>query len=193
MKMRRGVIMMEIAIGMAVLLVIAMIHTLKTYHQKEHMAFDTTLTDVIGILDYGVFNTETGYMSGVGGYCSNGVNVNNISVARVMKCADLNASYNVVSVGDEMDGRNSYVHFMESHSNSGDGCNFYFDDISPDEMYVYMECDIPTNERAEHFFVTGLKNALKDKYVQADYESISLETDTGGTDNDGRARIMLKR
>lgn len=191
--MKKAFSLVELVIVLLITSAIAVIALKAKFYTDERLAFNVTMEDIVGVLDYGVFSPQTGYMSGMGGDCSTGINVNNISVTRVVKCADLNSSFNITSSGDELDGENSYFTFMEKFSDSGKGCQFSFDEMSANEFYIFMDCDIKKNERVENYFATSIKKAFPESFMGVDFESISLSTNTGGTKEDGMVRVLIKK
>ena len=166
---------------------------------KWNDALNKFNSDIYKIIDKGILNNVTGYLNGSGGDCSISPHYNNISAARVVDCNDWSNTFNYKGTKNN-NGKDSYITGLLKNYSVNDGCSLYIDDKDTVSFYVFIDCSNLTfrnsnrsKQLLEEYTTSSLKNSFSTIYQGLDRNSISIDSDTGGTDSDGMLRFLIKK
>ncbi|WP_323585333.1 hypothetical protein [Aliarcobacter butzleri] len=156
--------------------------------------------DIYTIIDKGVINNVTGYINSSGGDCSNSPHYNDISAAKVIGCNRWENSYPFQGTKND-NGEDSYIYgFLKNYSNSNLGCKLYINDKDSVSFYVFIDCssiNFSNELRSKQFLEESLSSFIKKSfsiiYQEINRESTTISNDTGGTQNDGMLRFLIKK
>ena len=174
-----------------------------TYYAQNRWLSDVNKMNknIFYLLDNGVMNTVTGYINGTGGDCSNNNDYTDLSAARMIDCVGYNGTY-PYSGTKSTDGTQSYLtNFLKNHTKNANGCKLYLDDKSSNEFYMFLDCsninyDNGSN-RAKKYIEQKVNAYMKINfstiYQSADTKSTAINNNSGGTDDDGKIRILFKK
>ena len=156
-------------------------------------------SDIYKIVDKGVINNVTGYLNGSGGDCSNSPHYNNISAARVIDCNDWSNVFPYKGSKNN-NGEDSYIIGLLKNYSTNDGCSIYIDDKDTVSFYVFIDCSnlnfrnsSRSKQLLEEYTASSIKNSFSTIYQGIDRNSISIDSDNGGTEYDGMLRFLIKK
>jgi len=174
--------------------------------------------DVYQIIDKGVMSNITGYLNTSGGYCSSSPHYTGITAERVIGCNDWKSTYPCTNTNGKVcaipiqalsninniskDGTQSYIHgLLRNYTQKGDGCKLYIDDKNSVSFYYFIDCSNVNYDGGSARY----KRYLEDKILSfarenfstlfkgANRQSTSVDNALGGTDDDGKIRILIKK
>jgi hypothetical protein len=157
--------------------------------------------DLYNIIDKGVMNNVTGYINSTGGDCSTSTHYTDISAARVVDCNEWSSVYPYLGTKNT-NGKDSYISkLLKNYTSNGVGCRLYIDDKDSISFYYYLDCSALNYDNGstrykkyiEEKILSYSKNKFSTLFQGADRLSTSIDNDTGGTDSDGKIRILIKK
>lgn len=199
--MKKAFTLFEIIVTILIITVIASLSY--SYIKQNKWQSDVNIIDknIFFLLDKGVMNTTTGYINGTGGDCSNNNDYTDLSAARMVDCADYNRTYPYLGT-KSTDGTESYLtNFLKNYTSNADGCKLYLNDKSTNEFYMFLDCSNINYENGS----SRIKKYLEQKvdsymkinfstiYQSSDTQSTAIDNDSGGTNDDGKIRILFKK
>ncbi len=176
---------------------------------KQKSDFTSAVSDfannLVSMIESGVIDSTVGYANGSGDPCSNSHDYKDITSARIKGCVGWNYEVNDDDTSNT-DGTYSYfkgLNFLGAYTDDGEGCKVYFDEDSSDSKIFYLFVDCSTlnydggNSRYKKYIEDRVDFVIKTKlstiYQDTDRDATAINNDTGGSSDDGKIRIKLKK
>lgn len=201
MKMKKAMTLLEITMAVIAASVI-MYLSAQSYKSTDWLNSVNKLTDdIVNILDKGVMNNVTGYINSSGDPCSNSFHYTDISAARVVECNNWNNVFPYEGTNTKI-GKDSYItKLLKNHTANGDGCKMYIDDKDSSSFYFFVDCSNLNYDNGsqkykkyvEQKILSKTKDSFSTLFQSADLLSTAIDNNTGGTEYDGRIRILIKK
>jgi hypothetical protein len=154
------------------------------------------LNSIAIIVNEGIYDMGSGYMTTKGGDCSSSIDARDISAYRIQKCGKLDSlDMTLVASGSEINGEDSYFTFLKGHSDRPEACRLKIDNIDDFNISLFLECKgMPNNFQIENEFITFANTSLKKFYKSSNDSATALMgEDTLGDKNDGMVKITIEK
>lgn len=199
--MKKGMTLLELTLSIVVLS-LGLYYAANSYRYNDWLSSVNKLTeDIVTIVDKGVMNSVSGYINSSGDPCSSSPHYTDISAARVVECNKWNNTFPYVGTNTTI-GKDSYINkLLKNYTSNGDGCKLYIDDKDTVSFYVFVDCsnlnydngNIKYKKYVEQKILSKTKESFSTLFQSTDILSTAIDNNTGGTDFDGKIRILIKK
>lgn len=198
---RGGFTMIELIMVIIASSIIFSLSSVYTIKNNWYEAVNKMNTQIYNILEKGVMDNTIGYINSSGGDCSSSSEYIDISAGRVVDCIGWDNAYNYDGV-KSTNGDESYITgLLSGYTDSAYGCSLYIDDKDSDKYYFFLDCSNLNydggSSRYKLYIEEKVASMVRDEfstiYQDIQKESISIDTDTGGSNDDGMIRFLMKK
>jgi prepilin-type N-terminal cleavage/methylation domain-containing protein len=199
--MKKGFSLIEVILSIVIMGILAAIAAREYVKHLEDKRLEHFLNNVNTLINYAIIDSQTGYVNGTGGYCSDDYSYKDITACRAVKCADIEKTFILYEKDGNCDTTpdHSYVKNLMMTDTNGKGCHFYVKPDSSDSsiFYVFIDCSNLNSDRKKQRIEELLRYDMQSNFnviLKEIYsDAISIDNFSGGNDKDGKIAFKYKK